>query len=101
MNPYDLLGVAPDADDKAVRDAYLKAVKRFPPEHCPEQFSAVNEAYQTIKDEESRLRHILFNTRSTVTSPMDAVRQHFSIGHRRVPPDHQTLMHTLQRYAAR
>jgi DnaJ-class molecular chaperone len=101
MNPYDLLGVAPDADDEAVRDAYLEAVKRFPPEHSPEQFSAVNEAYQTIKDEESRLRYILFNTQSTVASPMDAVRQHFSWRRRRVPPDHSTLMQTLQKYAAR
>jgi curved DNA-binding protein CbpA len=100
MNPFDLLGVTPDADDKAVRDAYLEAVKRFPPEHCPDQFSAVSEAYQTIKDEESRLRYILFNTQSTVASPMEAVRQHFSRRRRRVPPDHQTLMQALQEYAA-
>jgi curved DNA-binding protein CbpA len=101
MNPYDILGVAPDADDIAVRKAYLEAVKRFPPEHCPEQFSAVNDAYQTIKDEESRLRHILFNTKSTVSSPMDAVRQHFCRRRRRIPPDHKTLMNTMQKYAAR
>jgi curved DNA-binding protein CbpA len=100
MNPYDLLGVAPDDDDLAVRNAYLEAVRRFPPEHCPEQFSAVNEAYQTIKDEDSRLRYLLFNTHSSVASPMDAVRQHFS-RRRRVPPDHKTLMHTLRKYAAR
>jgi len=101
MNPFDLLGVAPDADDQTVRNAYLEAVKRFAPEHCPEQFCAVNDAYQAIKDEDSRLRYILFNTRSTVTSPMDAVRQHFSRGRRRIPPDHKTLMDTLRKYAAR
>lgn len=101
MNPYDILGVAPDTDNIAVRKAYLEAVKRFPPEHCSEQFSAVNEAYQTIKDEDSRLRYILFNTQSTVASPMDAVRQHFSRRRRRIPPDYKTLMHTLQKHAAR
>jgi curved DNA-binding protein CbpA len=101
MNPFDLLGVMPDANDKAVRSAYLEAVKRFPPEHCPDQFCAVNEAYQTIKDEDSRLRYILFNTKSTVASPLDAVRQHFSRCRRRIPPDHKTLMHTLQKFAAR
>lgn len=101
MNPYDILSVAPDADDIAVRKAYLEAVKRFAPEHCPEQFSAVNEAYQTIKDEESRLHYILFNTQSTVSSPMDAVRQHFKWHRRRIPPDYETLMRTLQKYAAR
>jgi curved DNA-binding protein CbpA len=101
MNPYDLLGVTPDDDDLTVRNAYLEAVKRFPPERCPEQFSAVNEAYQSIKDEDSRLRDLLFNTQSAVASPMDAVRQHFSQRRRRVPPDHKTLMHTLRKYAAR
>jgi DnaJ-class molecular chaperone len=101
MNPYDLLGVAPDDDDTTVRNAYLEAVRRFPPEHCPEQFSAVNEAYQAIKDEDSRLRYLLFDTQSTVASPMDAVRQHFSLRRRRVPPDYKTLMHTLRKYAAR
>jgi len=101
MNPYDILGVAPGANDKTIRDAYLEAVKRFPPEHYPEQFSAVNEAYQAIKDEDSRLRHILFNTQSTVTSPMAAVRQHFNWRRRRIPPDHQTLMQTLRKCAAR
>lgn len=101
MNPYDILGLDPDADDKTVRNAYLEAVKRFPPEHYPERFSAVNEAYQTIKDEDSRLRYILFNTQSTVASPMEAVRQHFSWRRRRMPPGHKTLMHTLRKYAAR
>lgn len=101
MNPYDILGVASDADDIAIRKAYLKAVKRFPPEHFPEQFSSVSEAYQTLKDEDSRLRYILFNTQSSVASPMDAVRQHFTLRSRRIPPDHKTLMHTLRKYAAR
>ncbi len=101
MNPFDILGVEPDADDKAIRNAYLEAVKRFPPEHRPEQFCAINQAYQTIKDEDSRLRYILFNTQSTVASPMDAVRQHFSRCSRRIPPDHKTLMHTLRKYTAR
>lgn len=101
MNPFDIMGVSPDADDKAIRNAYLEAVKRYPPERCPEQFSAVNEAYQKIKDEESRLRYILFNTLSTATSPMDAVRQHFSRSRRRIPPDHKSLMRSLRKYAAR
>ncbi len=101
MNPFDRLGVTLEADDEAVRKAYLEAVKRFPPERSPEQFCAVNEAYQAIKDENSRLRYILFNTRSMAASPMDAVRQHFSRCRRRIPPDHKTLMHILQKCAAR
>ena len=100
MNPYHILGLTSDADDEAIRNAYLEAVKRFTPEHSPEQFSAVNEAYQTIKDEESRLRYLLFNTQSTVESPLEAVRQHFSWRRRRLPPDYKTLLNTFRKYAA-
>jgi curved DNA-binding protein CbpA len=100
MNPYDILGTQPDADDESIRNAYLEAVKRFPPDHSPENFSAVNEAYQAIKDEDSRLRYLLFNTRCTATSPMEAVRQHFAWCRRRVPLDHKTLLKTLRKYAS-
>lgn len=99
MNPYDMLGVAPDEDDATVRKAYLEAVKHFPPEHYSQHFAAVNEAYQNIKDEDSRLRHTLFNTQTTAASPMDALRQHFD-WQSRVPPDHKTLKRILRKCAA-
>jgi curved DNA-binding protein CbpA len=101
MNPYDRLDVATDADDEKIRTAYLAAIKRFPPERFPEQFTAISEAYQTLKDEDSRLRYLLFEKAPGAASPMDAVRSHFVRSDRRTPPDFKTLKGFLRRCAAR
>lgn len=71
MNPYLVLGVPPDADDQAIRRAYLAAVKLAPPDLEPKRFQAVTAAYEQIKDETSRHRHTLFNTTPPGDSPLD------------------------------
>ena len=101
MNPYDRLGIATDANDETIRNAYLAAIKRFPPERFPEQFTAISEAYQTLKDEDSRLRYLLFEKAPGVASPMDAVRSHFVGATGAHPPDFETLKGFLRRCAAR
>ena len=57
MNPYRLLGISEDTEeDDAIRDAWLEGVRRFPPEKAPEQFARIREAYEMIRDRESRFR---------------------------------------------
>ncbi len=60
-NPYSILGATPTDDDDAIRRHYVEAVRRFPPERCPEQFARIREAYERIKDENARLDFLLFN----------------------------------------
>lgn len=59
-DPYSVLGVAPEADDEAVRRRYLELVREFPPERHPERFAAVRAAYERLKDLDARVRHRLF-----------------------------------------
>jgi curved DNA-binding protein CbpA len=59
-NPYHVLNVASDANDETIRQAYLAAVRQFPPDRCPAEFQHVSEAYERIKTEESRLALLLF-----------------------------------------
>jgi curved DNA-binding protein CbpA len=59
-DPYEVLGLPPDADDEAIRHRYLELVRRFSPEHHPEKFAAVRAAYEQLKDVTTRLRHRLF-----------------------------------------
>ncbi|MFC1896061.1 hypothetical protein ACFL0Q_05310, partial [Thermodesulfobacteriota bacterium] len=66
-----------------------------------ERYLARGEAYQTLKDEDSRLRYLLFEKAPGVASPMDAVRSHFVWSDRRTPPDFETLKSFLRRCAAR
>ncbi len=60
QTPYELLDVAANADDDAIKLAYLQKVKDYPPDRDPEQFQVIRTAYETIKDHKSRVSHALF-----------------------------------------
>ena len=85
MNPYLVLGVPSEADDQTIRQAYLKAIKESPPEAAPKRFQAVSQAYEKIKDQESRNRHILFHHDCPASSPLDAVAS-YAIQRRHLAP---------------
>jgi ferredoxin len=50
-SPYDVLGVAPDADESELVDAYRRRVKEAHPDHggSTAEFRAVREAYETAR----------------------------------------------------
>jgi hypothetical protein len=48
-DPYALLGVAPDADDDAIRRAYTRLIRRFKPEHHPAEFALIRDAYDACR----------------------------------------------------
>jgi len=81
MNPYLVLGVSSEANDQTIRQAYLDAIKESPPEINPKRFQAISHAYEKIKDQESRHRHILFNHDCPASSPLDVLVRYAS--HRR------------------
>jgi curved DNA-binding protein CbpA len=53
MNYYEILDVAPNADDKKLKFAYLKAAKKYHPDIYKgvnsTHFSKVNEVYNILK----------------------------------------------------
>lgn len=61
-DPYDILGVAKDADDKAVQAAYRKLAKQYHPDLNPgnreaeETFKDVSAAYDLLGDADKRKR---------------------------------------------
>jgi curved DNA-binding protein CbpA len=84
MNPYLVLGVPSDANDQTIRQAYLAAIKEASPEGDPKRFQAVSQAYEKIKDQENRHRHILFNHDCPAGSPLDVLARY--AGYRRLDP---------------
>ncbi len=60
-SPFEILGVAPEADDEEIRRAYLQLVQKFPPDREPERFRRIREAYDTLKDARSRMKYKLFH----------------------------------------
>jgi len=59
-NPYEVLGVARDADADAIRKAYRRLARKFHPDVNPgdakaeERFKEISEAYAVLSDEEKR-----------------------------------------------
>lgn len=54
--PHLVLEVPEDTSDDDVRAAYQRKVRECPPERDPERFSAIQRAYELVKDTESRAR---------------------------------------------
>ncbi|HIG28672.1 MAG TPA: J domain-containing protein [Verrucomicrobiales bacterium] len=75
MNPYLVLNVPMDADDKTIRNAYLTAVKAATPDRNPDRFQAVADAYERIKTERSRLAYLMFDTTCPGDSPLEAIQK--------------------------
>jgi curved DNA-binding protein CbpA len=97
MNPYHVLHIRPDAGDAEIRQAYLEALKQSPPEADPERFAAVSQAYESIKDEISRIRYALFNTECPGSSPLDALVQHSRIQGPPQPPAFEAMKQFLRK----
>jgi curved DNA-binding protein CbpA len=54
-----VLGVTPEAGEEEIRAAYLRKVKEFPPDHAPEEFEKIRDAYDILRDPRRRARDML------------------------------------------
>jgi len=61
-DPYLILGLGEDADNTAVEAAYLKGIKRFPPERDAARFESLRWAYETLRTHRDRVAYALFDT---------------------------------------
>lgn len=59
-DPFAVFDLPPDADDEAIRRRYLQLVKEYSPERQPEKFAEIRQAYDKLKDLDTRLRYRLF-----------------------------------------
>ncbi len=49
-DPSKFWALAPDADAQLIRQTYLAAVKRYPPDKEPDKFRQIHKAYQMLED---------------------------------------------------
>jgi hypothetical protein len=47
-NPYELLAVPRDVDRTTLRRAYVELIRKYKPEHFPDQFRRIRDAYDAI-----------------------------------------------------
>lgn len=60
-NPYTVLQVLSSATDTEIKEAYVKLVKKYPPERSPERFKEIRKAYETILSSKDRIAFTLFS----------------------------------------
>ena len=58
-NPWEILGVAMEADDEEIRAAYLRKVRQFPPDRAAEEFEQVRDAYVVLRDPRRRCQQMI------------------------------------------
>lgn len=51
-DPYVLLGIAPDADLKAIRQAYARLIRIYRPDRSPKEFQRIHAAFQDAQPRE-------------------------------------------------
>ena len=61
MTYYEDLGVTPEADEREIKKAYFRLVRKHPPEKDPEKFKLIREAYETLSDPQARSRYDSLN----------------------------------------
>jgi len=86
-DPYEVLGLDGGSDDAEIRRRYLELVRQHPPDRDPQQFAAVREAYEQLRDPEVRLRSKLFSldTNQTIDAVLADVKQR--LGTVRIRPE--------------
>jgi curved DNA-binding protein CbpA len=60
QDPWAVLGLRPGTDDAAIRARYLELVREYTPEQHPERFSAIRDAYQSLRSIDVRVQARLF-----------------------------------------
>ncbi len=59
-DPYVVLGVERTSDEAAIKRAYFRLVREYPPEREPEKFQELRAAYDQVKTAEARSQTDLF-----------------------------------------
>lgn len=68
-DPFALLGVPPGAPEADVKRAYTRLIRRFKPEHHPDQFRRVRDAYEACLDRAGWYRPEPVGERESVSVP--------------------------------
>jgi hypothetical protein len=55
---YETMHVPRNAGPEEVRQAYVRLVRRYPPEHFPEKFASIRKAYQQLTIDEDFIQEV-------------------------------------------
>jgi curved DNA-binding protein CbpA len=64
QDPWNTLGVRPEADDDEIRAAYMNKVKEYPPDRCGPQFEKIRDAYEQLKNSYRRAKYLILGAKA-------------------------------------
>lgn len=99
MDPYEVLGISPQANDDTVRKTYLELVRRFSPDADPEGFKRISRAYELVKTEKLRMEHYLFNLDVDGDTPFQVFMRHERLVEKRKPMEFEQMKAFLRKCA--
>lgn len=56
-NLYEILQIDNEVDEKEIKKAYIKMLRKYPPEKSPEEFKKIREAYERLSNPISRAEY--------------------------------------------
>ncbi|MDR1978807.1 MAG: DnaJ domain-containing protein [Synergistaceae bacterium] len=68
---YELLRVSREAGPEEVRQAYVRLVRRYPPEHFPEKFASIRRAYQQLTLDDDFIQEVFSSARGGYSTPLE------------------------------
>jgi len=95
-NPLEILGIENNLTDANIRKAYLAKIKEFTPEAAPEQFRAVSEAYELVKNENARIKFTIFDQDPGADSPLGTLQHSQLLNSFRQPPSATNMQEYLK-----
>ncbi len=100
MNPYLVLDLTPDAGDGDVRSAYQRLLREYPPEHRPEQFQKIQEAYGLLRTSRDRWHWKVLHLKDQRTGPVEALEEFARLPAKMRPPGAKPFQALLKSCAA-
>ena len=86
MNPFLTLDVTPNSTDEEVRAAYTSLLRKYPPEHFPEEFQVIQESATMLRTARDRWG-VWFNPNNEEPkSPLEALQDFQKLPARIRPP---------------
>lgn len=58
LNYFEVLGIEITNDEKEIKKAYARLIRKYSPENSPEKFSEISKAYKVLSNAEYRERYI-------------------------------------------
>ena len=81
LNPYQILDIPRSATPEEIKNAYFKLIKKYPPEHEPEKFKTIRQAYESLKTSAKKAETDVFIFKDTEQSfeIPDEMRQSYDV----------------------